>query len=458
MELQWGAWFALGSGLLLVGATALVDKALKLAGRSDVRKLAQQGDPRAHTLDAVLRDRRRWTVTATLLKAAGLVLIAVGFALEASTALSVGWLVVVTVGLWLAIGVVQVGGRALGTRAPLASALRMATLAQAAQWLLRPASSLLLALTNALGAEDTTDDDAILLSDDGVRLMLSGDEDNSEIEDSEKEMIASILEMDETVAREVMVPRIDMVAVEADAPIHEALDALLNAGHSRLPVYEDDVDHVVGLLYAKDLLACFHRGEVNVPVRSLLRPAYFVPLTKNVKALLADMRKHRVHMAIVVDEYGGTAGLVTIEDILEEIVGEIQDEYDAVEIAMVKPVGANSYLANARVDIYSLGKLLRADLDDEDADTLGGLILSLLGHVPEAGEAVEHQSWRFTVLAVDGRRIDQVRIEPVGQPDGDPAIVGPVRPSGPRLDSQTDASQPSTPGAFNYLPTDPPRR
>jgi CBS domain containing-hemolysin-like protein len=250
-----------------------------------------------------------------------------------------------------------------------------------------------------------------------------------------------------------MVPRIDMVAVEADAPLGEALDALLDAGHSRLPVYEDDVDHVIGLLYAKDLLACFHRGEVDVPLRSVLRPAYFVPLTKNVMALLADMRKHRVHMAIVVDEYGGTAGLVTIEDILEEIVGEIQDEYDAVEIAMVKPVGPDSYLANARVDVYSLGKLLQAELEDEGADTLGGMILSLLGHVPEAGEAVEHQGWRFTVLAVDGRRIDQVRIEPAPARDGDPG-AGSRRADGTRADS----AQTAAPGALTYLPSDPHNR
>lgn len=457
MDLQWGAWLALGGGLLLIGVTAFMDKSLKLAGRSEVRKLAGQGDVRAQALDAVLRERRRWTATATLLKAAGLVLVAAGFALEVSAALSIGWLVAVAIGLWFAIGVVQVGGRALGTRAPLASALRSATLARAAIAFFRPVSSLLLAVGGAIGSEDTTDDDAFLLSDDGVRLMLSGDEDDSEIEDSEKEMIASILEMDETVAREVMVPRIDMVAVEADAPLGEALDALLNAGHSRLPVYEDDVDHIVGLLYAKDLLACFHRGEVDVPVRSLLRTAYFVPLTKNVKALLADMRKHRVHMAIVVDEYGGTAGLVTIEDILEEIVGEIQDEYDAVEIAMVKPVGANSYLANARVDIYSLDKLLRAGLDDADADTLGGLILSLLGHVPEPGETVEHREWRFTVVSVDGRRIDQVRIEPVNPQEGDPGVAI-LRPGAPRPDSQADSSQPAAPGSFTYLPSDPPNR
>lgn len=446
MNSLWGVLLALGGGLLLIGSTALIDKALKLAGRDDVRKLAQHGDQRACTLDAILREHRRWTATAILLKAAGLVIAAAGLVVGAMAGLSTAWLVGLTAGLWLGIGLFQMGGRALGTRSPLDTALAVAPVVRGAMWLLRPFNSVLLGLSDVLGAEGSAEDDAILLSDDGVRLMFSGDEEATEIEDSEKEMIASILEMDETVAREVMVPRIDMVAVEADAPLSEALDAMLDAGHSRLPVYEDDVDHVVGLLYAKDLLTCFHRGEIDVPLRSVLRPAYFVPLTKNVKALLADMRKHRVHMAVVVDEYGGTAGLVTIEDILEEIVGEIQDEYDAVEIAMVKPVGADSFLANARVDVYSLGKLLRAELEDEGTDTLGGMILSLLGHVPEAGEAVDHQGWRFTVLAVDGRRIDQVRIEPVPAHDG-------ARPG-----ARADNSQAAAPGALTYLPSDPQNR
>ena len=142
-------------------------------------------------------------------------------------------------------------------------------------------------------------------------------------------MIASILEMDETVAREVMVPRMEVVAIEAGTSLREGLDVINAAGHSRIPVYQDDLDHVVGFLYAKDLLRCFQKNQYDVPISALLRPAYFVPVSKKVNALLREMQKRHVHVAMVVDEYGGTAGLVTIEDIIEEIVGEIQDEYDA---------------------------------------------------------------------------------------------------------------------------------
>lgn len=224
-------------------------------------------------------------------------------------------------------------------------------------------------------------------------------------------MIASILEMDDTAAREVMVPRMDMVSLNVETTLTDALDVIMEVGHSRIPVYEDNVDRIVGILYAKDLLHCYRENRNDASLRTLVRPAYFVPLSKKVNVLLRDMQKHRVHIAMVVDEYGGTAGLVTIEDILEEIVGDIQDEYDMGEENYVEVVGPDSYLLNSRLDLYSLAKLLDIELADEDADTLGGLIYSTLGHVPAQGETVELAHWRFTVLGIEGNRIDQVRAD-----------------------------------------------
>jgi CBS domain containing-hemolysin-like protein len=240
-----------------------------------------------------------------------------------------------------------------------------------------------------------------------------GGEDEEPILDSEKQMIASILEMDETVAREVMVPRMDIVALNVETSLRDALAVIIEAGHSRVPVYEENTDRIVGLLYAKDLLKCFQEDRSDIPIRSLLRPAYFVPASKKVNTLLREMQRDRIHIAVVVDEYGGTAGLVTIEDILEEIVGEIQDEYDQEAEIYVQALGPDTYLLNARFDIYSLAKLLDAELPEEDADTLGGMIYSVLGHVPEQGESVAVGGWRFTVLELEGRRIEQVRAEPV---------------------------------------------
>ncbi len=221
-----------------------------------------------------------------------------------------------------------------------------------------------------------------------------------------------------------MVPRIDVVSLDVNTPLRDALDVVIEAGHSRLPVYEGNIDHIAGFLYAKDLLRCFQENRDDMPISTLLRPVHYVPETKKVNALMREMQKRRVHVAMVVDEYGGTAGLVTIEDLIEEIVGEIQDEYDEEEDIFVQALEGDSYLINARYDLYSLSKLLDIDLSDEDADTLGGLIYSRLGHVPDQGESVEFSGWRFTVLSLDGRRIDQVRAEPIGSADAGSSEVG----------------------------------
>jgi Mg2+/Co2+ transporter CorC len=178
-------------------------------------------------------------------------------------------------------------------------------------------------------------------------------------------------------------------------------------------VYEDHVDVIAGVLYAKDLLRCFRENRTDVAIRELLRPAYFVPASKKVNQLLREMQVQRIHLAMVVDEYGGIAGLVTIEDIIEEIFGEIQDEYDVDEAMLFQSFGDQSYILNARLDIYTLGKLLAIDLDEEGTDTLGGLIYSRLGHVPVQGETIPLGDWRLRVLSLEGRRIHQVRADRV---------------------------------------------
>jgi CBS domain containing-hemolysin-like protein len=259
-------------------------------------------------------------------------------------------------------------------------------------------------------------DDSVFLSEDGLRRLMQVDEEGSTIAESEKEMIAGILDMNTTAAREVMVPRIDMVTLAVDSSLHAALDLIMAHGHSRIPVYEEHVDVIVGLLYAKDLLRCFRDNRTDVLIRDLLRPAYFVPASKKVNHLLHEMQVQRIHLAMVVDEYGGIAGLVTIEDIMEEIFGEIQDEYDVNEATLFQPFGDQSYVLDARLDTDTLGKLLDVDLDAEGTDTLGGLIYSHLGHVPVQGETIDLAGWRLRVLGLDGRRIKQVRADRLPPP------------------------------------------
>ena len=248
------------------------------------------------------------------------------------------------------------------------------------------------------------------ITEEDLRTYVDAGEEEGVLKEDEKEMIYSIFDLGDTLAREVMVPRIDMVAVEANTPVMEALDVILEAGHSRGPIYVDNIDHVVGILYAKDLLTHWREGGEAQTVSGLSRDVYFVPETKSVSELLRELQSRKVHIAIVVDEYGGTAGLVTIEDILEEIVGEIQDEYDPDQFIMQR-VSEDEYIFSARMDLDDINDLMASDLPTEDADTLGGLVYNLLGRVPVVGDAVEIGDLYLTVLDVEGRRIGQVRTQ-----------------------------------------------
>ena len=260
------------------------------------------------------------------------------------------------------------------------------------------------------------DDRSIFLTEDGLQLLFSVNVADASIKEGEKQMITGILEMGDTVAREIMVPRIDVVAINVESDLDDALDTILDAGHSRIPVYEDDIDRVIGFLYAKDVLQSFHEESARTSIRGLMRPPYFVPISKKVNQLFREMQKRRVHMAMIVDEYGGTAGLVTIEDLLEEIVGDIQDEHDSEGHAYIETVAPNTYIINARLAVESVGKTLELDLPDEHADTLGGFLYSLLGRVPIQGEQAEWENWCFTILSLKERRIDDVRVEPIAVP------------------------------------------
>ncbi len=257
------------------------------------------------------------------------------------------------------------------------------------------------------------------ITEEDLRTYVDAGEEEGVLKEDEKEMIYSIFDLDDTSAREVMVPRIDVVAVEAQTPVMVALDVILAAGHSRVPVFVDNIDNVVGILYAKDLLAHW-RSDANTDTRAvheLARNVYFVPETKPVSDLLRELQTRKVHIAIVVDEYGGTAGLVTIEDILEEIVGEIQDEYDPEEFFM-QHISDNEYVFSARMDLDDINDIMSVELPTDEADTLGGLVYNLLGRVPEVGDSVEVTDLHLTVLDVDGRRIGRVKAKRWQEPQG----------------------------------------
>jgi CBS domain containing-hemolysin-like protein len=252
--------------------------------------------------------------------------------------------------------------------------------------------------------------DSTLVTEEKIMTLVDAGEEEGAIEYQEKEMIYSIFQLDETLAREIMVPRIDIVALALDTPLAEARKVIIDAGHSRIPVYGESLDHIEGLLYAKDLLEVWQTGKQSADLHSLLRPALFVPESKRVSDLLRELQTAKVHLAIVIDEYGGTAGLVTIEDIVEEIVGEIIDEYDHAEEARYQIVADNEFIFDARIDLDDFNHLLGVELSDDLGDTLGGFIYARLGKVPESGEVIQTERLRIEVLSVVDRRIRKVRV------------------------------------------------
>lgn len=256
------------------------------------------------------------------------------------------------------------------------------------------------------------------VTEEDLRTMADVAADEQAIEREERRLIHSIFEFGDTVVREVMLPRPDMIAVEADATIEDAISQAIGAGYSRIPCYEDSTDDILGLVYLKDLVQQARAGAGLQPVRVAVRDAVFVPEQKRVAELLREMQTAKFHMAIVVDEHGGTAGLVTLEDLLEEIVGEISDEFD-VDAPGVEQLAGGGIRAPGRTPIDEVSEALGHELPDTEWDTVGGLVFNLLGHVPEAGETVRFQGLEFRTERVEGRRIVSIVILPVDEPDED---------------------------------------
>lgn len=404
-------WLILGIALVLLICVNALEVAYAFVHRSEVKRRLESGMRKAQLVDRLLQDTTPLFLSLSIIKYISVLLIGAVSALFVLTAGSRWQMIGSVVFGWFLFALLQPAWRAAMMRRATELAFALSPMMVVILTLFRPLTFLIQQVNQWAAGDVIRNDEHAPFSDEALRLFVSNNEGKEEIEENEREMIVSILEMNETSAREIMVPRIDMVTLSVETPLRDALDTIINAGHSRIPVYEENVDTIVGMLYAKDLLQCFRDNQTERPIRELLRSAYFVPASKKVDALFQEMQLQRVHMALVVDEYGGTAGLVSIEDILEEIVGEIQDEYDAEEDVYVQAIGPDTYLLNSRLDIYSLTKLLDIEIDTDSADTLGGLLYTLMEHVPEQGESVDYGGWNFTVLALDGRRIEQVRAE-----------------------------------------------
>jgi CBS domain containing-hemolysin-like protein len=247
------------------------------------------------------------------------------------------------------------------------------------------------------------------ITEEEIHDFIEASEEEGLVNEDESEMLRSIFSLRTTVVREIMVPRTDMACVSVEATARELLETIIGCGHSRIPVYEQTIDNIIGFLYAKDLLKCWGEQEDRVQVRDLMRPPYFIPETKNLEQLLQEFKRKRVHLAIVIDEYGGTSGLITIEDLLEQIVGDIQDEYDFEELLFtVNDDG--SIDADARMPVEELEEHFDIHIERDKFDSVGGLIFHLTGKIPATGDIIKSDELQLTILDADERKIKKVSI------------------------------------------------
>lgn len=259
------------------------------------------------------------------------------------------------------------------------------------------------------------------ITEDEFKILVNVGQEEGVLDESESEMINSIFEFDETLVKAIMVPRIDIVGIDAEDTINDALKLIVEGGHSRIPAYEESIDNIVGVLYAKDIFGHLDADFDTMKVKELLRDAYYIPETKKVSDLLNELRLKKVHMAIILDEYGGTNGLVTIEDLIEEIIGDIQDEYD-VEEDLIVMHGEDVLVADARAPIGDVEEAFDVELDEElldesEADTIGGLAFEHLGGIPEKGDEVTVDRFLIRIEDVSGRRISKVQVTLLPPPE-----------------------------------------
>jgi putative hemolysin len=317
---------------------------------------------------------------------------------------------IVLLGTGLLISLLEFLGESIALRDPERWAVRMVPIVAIVVSMMTPIVWLMMRIAGGISG-GTVGQSHPLVTEEEIMTLVDAGEEEGVIEEEEKAMIYSIFQLADTLVREVMVPRIDILAFEDSTSLVSATETLIRTGYSRAPVYSGTIDNIIGLLYIKDLLAAWRQGEQDRTVAHLMREAYFVPEAKKVDDLLAEMQSKRVHMAIVVDEYGGTAGVVTIEDVVEEIVGEIRDEYDYAEEMPFQVLREGEYLFSGRIDLDDVNQITGAQLPKDTSETLGGFIYSQLSKIPSLGEVVKAGGLHLTVEDVSGRRIRKVRAQ-----------------------------------------------
>lgn len=402
--------------IVLLGGAAFFsasETAIFSANKVRVRHMAEEGHPKAILTRRLLEHPSRLISTILI----GSTLVNIG-ATALATSLAIDLFGVSGAGIATGVMTVlvlifgEITPKSLAARRAESYALKFSKVINFLALVMTPVIRILNAVTNGLirlfgGAPA----DNPMVTEEEIRMLVNVGEEEGLLDPDEREMIDSIFEFDDTLVREIMVPRIDMVAVSAVEPLGQVINIIVDIGHSRIPVYDQTIDNIIGVIYAKDLLKPFMASPGFIPsIKELMRSAYYVPESKKVRDLFEEMRKEKIHMAIVLDEYGGTAGLITIEDLIEEIVGDIQDEYDKEE-QHVEVLSDGSFLVDARTSIYEVNELLDLDLPDDEFDTISGLVFDNLGRLPVQGQELDIGILHIIVEKVVGRRVAKLRLK-----------------------------------------------
>ena len=409
---------------------AMAETALVSVRRSRVEQLIEEGNRAAVVVKRLVEDPPRFIATVqvgitllgfasaaaaatTLARPFAPVLAALGLSAELADTAAVILVTILVALISMVMG--EIAPKSLAVQAPDVWALRLspfvnlcATLFAPLTWLVVRASNI---LVKPFGAKAQFETPAI--TEEEFKQIIEASEEAGELEEDEREMIHNVFDLGETAVRSVMTPRTSMSAVPVEADMQTVLGEILTSGHSRLPVYEETTDKIVGIVHAKDLLPLLQTEERQLDLRRVMRAPYFVPETKRVSDLLTEFRRSNQQLAIVQDEYAGTEGIVTIEDLLEEIVGDIRDEYD-VDEPEVQVVSPTESLIDGLMSIDDVNDRLGTTLPHEDYETIGGLIFGLLGHEPMPGDRVRHDELEFLVERIEGRRIHTLRAIKVG--------------------------------------------
>ncbi len=447
--------------LILCGVASAAETAFTSISRIKLKNMVEEGDKKAAEIERLLSEPNKFLSTILIVNSVA-VIIASGLATILSLRFSstYGELISSVLISLVVLIFCEITPKTAAVQNPLRWARTLIGPVKGTAWLLRPVVITLGAITTflvrLLGGQ--VKHNGPFVTEEELRLLVTVGEEEGVLEEDETDMIHSIFEFADTTVREVMVPRIDMVTLDSNATVTQAVDVALQGGFSRIPVYEESVgiDEIIGVLYTKDMLKQLRENHNTFPIRDLVRPAYFVPETKKLDDLLREIRQQRIHMVMVVDEYGSVAGLVTIEDLVEEIVGDIQDEYDHEEVLYEK-VNDNEYIFDAKINIYEFSEMMDVKLEEGDYETLGGFVYERLDKIPVAGDTVTYKDLKFTVLATRGRRINKIRVERIQAvvpqipgPAGIRLLPSPEDQDNEKQQNERDQSSPTEPSHVEY--------